>query len=320
MAINRKIVLITDYVHSVLLDGLHQNGYRVDYQPNISYEEVFRIINKYQGIVINSKIKMTEELMQLAPKLEFVARLGSGLEIIDLEAAKARHIHVFSAPDGNRVAVAEHAIGMLLVLINQLFKSHAMVFSGKKWDREACRGWEIEGKTVGVIGFGNNGSAFAERLQGFNCKILAYDKYKRNYAQHLSYVEELTAVDRILSESDIISLHLPLTAETHHYVDSIFLNRCKKNIILLNTSRGKIVETKALISGLHSGKIRGAGLDVFENEHPEQFTVQEKTLYDELYKMDQVVLSPHVAGWTQESLEKIANSLLMKILNLSSVL
>lgn len=310
-------VLVTDDVHSVLLEGLQNLGFIVDYQPDIPYQDVFGIISNYEGIVINSKMLMTRELMGLSPKMRFVARLGSGLEIIDLPAAKDLGIDVFSAPEGNRNAVAEHALGQLLALANNLVKADNQVRQ-LQWNREEMRGWELEGKTVGIIGFGNNGSAFAKKLSGFNVKVLAFDKYKKNYAQGLHYVEECESIDRLQDICDVISLHVPLDNSTHYLINGEFVKKCKDSVIIINSARGKVIDTEALIRGLTTGKIGGACLDVFENEKPATFTDNELLMYRKLYDFEQVILSPHVAGWTVESKYKIASSLLSQISNLAT--
>ncbi len=313
----KPLVLVTDDVHSMLLEGLQQLGFKVDYKPNMPYQEVFSLVHQYSGIVINSKMKMTKELMGLAPKMQFIARLGSGLEIIDLIAAKELGISVFSAPEGNRNAVAEHALGQLLALANNLVLADGEV-RNREWNREKMRGWELEGKTVGIIGFGNNGSAFAKKLSGFDVQVLAYDKYNVDYARDYSFVEECTSIDRLQDICDVISLHVPLDDSTHYLVDSEFVKKCKDGVIIINSARGKVVDTEALISGLSSGKIGGACLDVFENEKPFTFTDNESLMYQKLYDFDQVILSPHVAGWTVESKYKIASSLLGQISNLAT--
>ena len=319
-------VLITDDVHEVLIDGLRELSYEIDFQPNILYEDIFDIIQNYAGIIINSKVKMNQKMMNLSPKnkngqtkLRFIARLGSGLEIIDQPEAKDLGIAVFSAPQGNRNAVAEHAIGMLLSLANNLVWADQDV-RNFKWNREARRGFEIEGKTIGIIGFGNNGSCFADKLAGFGVKVLAYDKYKSGYADDIEYVTECETMEEVISKSDVISLHVPLDTNTHFLIDEEFISKCKEEVIFINSARGKCINTKALIEGLKSGKILGACLDVFENEKTATYSEAERITYNELYKMKQVILSPHIAGWTHESKYKIADFLLRQIRELQDKL
>jgi len=303
--------LITDYVHPSLIEGLEERGYVVDYDTSISMNNLPQIIHNYELIVINSKIKMFEDMIDRAILLKYICRLGSGLEIIDLEYAKVKGIHVINTPTGNNNAVAEHAMGMLLALSNNLIRSDRQVRQ-KIWQREENRGWELMGKTIGIIGFGHTGSQFAKKLSSWELNILSHDKYRKDYGQEWDFVSQVSLED-ILKESDIISLHLPLTEETRNYVDWQFINRCKDKVIIINTSRGKVVNTKDLVEALERGRVGGACLDVFENEKPHTYSQSEINTYTRLYSMDNVVLSPHVAGWTKESLEKIAHVILEKI-------
>jgi len=306
-----KKVLITDGVHPLLQEGLENLGFECDYHPKIALEEVRKRIAPYSGIIINSKITMDRAMFDAAPLLEFVARLGSGMEIVDQVYAAEKGIAVHSAPEGNCNAVGEHALGMLLAHANNLVQSDGEV-KQKVWRREANRGFEIMNKTIGIIGFGHTGSSFAAKLSGMGMKILAYDKYKDDYATHLTYVEE-TGIENIIQNADIISLHLPLNPETKHFVNTEFIEAVARPFILINTSRGNCIDTKALLSGLEKGKITGACLDVFENEKTPTFTAEEHKMYEQLYEYPQVILSPHVAGWTVESKEKLAATLLRKI-------
>mgnify|MGYP000542094147 CR=1 FL=1 len=308
-----KKVLITDGVHPLLIEGLESAGYVCDHHPKISLEEVRKRIPPYNGLVINSKITVDRSMLDNAPHLEFVARLGSGMEIVDQIYAAQKGVAVYSAPEGNCNAVAEHALGMLLALANNLVRSDQEVRQ-KIWRREANRGFEIMGKTVGIIGFGHTGSSFAAKLSGMGVNILAYDKYKKNYAAHLTYVEE-TSLKNIIQNADIISLHLPLTPETYHFINDEFIQQVAHPFLLINTSRGTCIRTQDLLEGLESGKITGACLDVFENEKTESFSENENNLYQSLYVYPQVILSPHVAGWTVESKERLAAVLLEKITN-----
>ena len=305
-------VLVTDKVHPLLLQGFEKAGFEIDYRPKVSLEVVREIVQDYEGMIINSKILVDKYMLDKAVKLKFIGRLGSGMEIVDQEYAKEKGVFVASAPEGNRNAVGEHAIGMLLALANKFRKGDAEV-RRKHWDREANRGFEIMGLTVGIIGFGHTGNSFAKKLAGFGVKVLAYDKYKTYFAEGSNYIR-IATMEELFNESDILSLHLPLTDETHHLFDDDFLEKFKKDIILINTSRGKVVKTTALINGLKSGKIKGACLDVFENEKPHLFSDDEHVMYDELYSFDNVILTPHVAGWTVESLERLARIVLEKIL------
>ncbi len=307
----RGKVLITDGVHPVLFQGLEQLGFENDYHPNITLEDVHQIIHQYEGIVINSKIIADKTMFDKAQKLIFIARLGSGMEIIDQAYAQFKNIHVINSPEGNRNAVAEHALGMLLSLANNLNQADREVRK-MHWDREKNRGFELYGKTIGIIGFGHTGSTFAKRLQGLEMNILAYDKYKTDYTLPFSFVKE-AKLEEIKTQADIISFHLPLTNETRHYCNKTFIHECKKGVILINTSRGQVIKTNDLIIALENGKVSGACLDVFENEKTHTFSEQEKEMYQKLYDYDQVILSPHVAGWTHESKYKLSKIILEKL-------
>lgn len=306
-------ILITDGVHPLLIEGLEQAAYHCDYHPQIKLSEVHEIIAPYTGIVINSKILMNKTLIDKASNLQFIGRLGSGLEIIDLAYAKEKDIAVYNSPNGNCDAVAEHAMGMLLALAIQLQAGDAAVRQ-RNWQREKHRGWELMGKTVGIIGFGHTGSALAKRLSGFGVNILAYDKYKTNYTADYPYVKEST-MQAIFEQADILSLHLPLTPETRGLVDWEYLQQFEKDIVLVNTSRGIVVKTEDLIKGLNLGKITGACLDVFENEKSKTYTQKEQELYTQLFKYSNIICSPHVAGWTHASKRRLAYIVLDKILN-----
>ena len=308
---SRGKVLVTDYVHDELLTGLTSLGYEVIYDKDYNPGSLEKDLPSLEGIIINSKIKMTAERQALAKKLKFIGRLGSGLEIIDLQAASKNHISVFNSPEGNRNAVAEHALGMLLCLANNIIVGDAEV-RNRIWSREKNRGIELEGKTVGIIGFGNTGQAFARKLSGWTLDITYYDPYLLNVPDDLNYITS-ESIDQLIALSDIISLHAPLTNETKHMVDARFLKACKPGTILINTSRGAVVKTIDLVKALQENLISGACLDVFENEKPHCFSKEESQLYNELYSMENVILTPHVAGWTDDSLLRIAKVLLKKI-------
>jgi D-3-phosphoglycerate dehydrogenase len=310
-SLHNKKVLITDHTHDILEKGFQELGMVVDYLPEIPRDEVKKVIKDYTGIVINTRMYMDKEMMDLGTDLKFIARLGSGLEIIDLDYARAKGIHVVNSPGGNCNAVGEHALGMLLALANNLVASDREVRS-LIWEREKNRGWAIDGRTVGIIGFGHTGSHFARKLRGFDVRILAYDKYKKNYTKDWPMVSE-SSLDEVIEGSDIISLHVPLTEDTKHLVSKTFLRQCKKGCVLINTSRGQVVDTLALVEALEHGWLSGACLDVFENEKPSTWSKEEHSLYQRLYDRSNVVLSPHVAGWTVESKKKLSQILVQKI-------
>ena len=301
-------ILFIDTVHPLLKQELEKENHICDTAYNKSKTEIQQIISNYQGIIIRSRFKIDKEFIDCGSNLKFIARAGSGLENIDVEYAENKNIHCYNAAEGNRQAVAEHALGMLLSLFNNLNNADQEVREGK-WEREKNRGIELAGKTVGIIGYGNNGSAFAEVLKGFNVKILAYDKYLTNYPQESS-------METINKEANIISLHVPLTDETTYLVDDNFINRFAKNFYLINTARGKCVNTKHLVKALANGKIKGACLDVLEYEKTSFENLSKDGLTSDMqYLMNaqNTILSPHVAGWTAESNIKIAEVLLEKI-------
>jgi D-3-phosphoglycerate dehydrogenase len=304
-----KNVLVTDYVHPDLLMGLDDLGYHSTYAPEMLRKEMEEALPQYIGVVINTRCAIDRQAMKASGQLQWIARLGSGLDIIDLDAAAALGIRVFSAPEGNAQAVAEHAAGMLLCLSNKLISADQSVRNGI-WLREQHRGWEISGKTIGIIGFGNNGSAFSRLWKGWNVRVLAYDKYLSGYGNDL--VEEISR-DELLMQSDIISLHIPLTSETRELVNADFIAKCKKGAILINTSRGKILDLQALLKALRSGHLAGACLDVLAHEPPWQGPDEFQTTFQNICSLENVVLSPHIAGWTTESKQKIANILLDRI-------
>lgn len=287
-------------------------GFVCDFMPDITLEDTRRFIPAYEGLIINSKIIVDRAFLDAAVRLRFVGRLGSGMEIVDRSYAAERGVAVVSSPEGNRNAVAEQALGMLLALANNLIRADGEV-RRNDWRREANRGWELRGKTIGIIGFGHTGGQFARKLAGMEMTVIAYDKYKpTGYAAAMEWVQE-TTLDDIQKRSDIVSLHLPLTAETRHLVDKEFIDRCKRGFVLINTSRGGCVRTEDVVAALEDGRIGGACLDVFENEKPATFSEAERQLYARLHTLENVVLTPHIAGWTHESKRMMAELLVEKI-------
>jgi D-3-phosphoglycerate dehydrogenase len=305
-------ILFLEEVHEVLEQRLSAVGYHCLHDYNCDAGELSERYSTIYGIVLRSRMVMTRSIMESLPDLRFIARSGSGLENIDLTAASELQIEVFSSPEGNRDAVAEHVIGMLLTIMNRLHLANNDVKSGA-WNRELHRGNELRGKTVGIIGYGHMGSALAHKLTGFGVKVIALDKYKI-----VSALEPVLQVDEevLFTESDIISLHLPLSKETYGYADDIFFRKFQKPIYFVNTARGKHLKTSSLLNALHSGKVLGACLDVleFESRTLEGLNVDSDVL--SLLKADnRVLLTPHVAGWTSESYYKLSNVLADKILN-----
>ncbi len=304
-----KKVIITDYLHPYLAEQLTFLGFDVDVQEDITNEALFEIISKYDGLVVNTKIQVTPALIDKATQLKFIARAGSGMENIDSAYAKSKKITIISSPEGNANAVAEHAMAFLLSILNNIVKSNREIRSGI-WQREQNRGWELEGKTVGIIGYGHTGQEFASKLLSFGVRILVYDKYKSGFGN--TQIEE-SSLEQIQQNADIISFHVPLNAETHHYFNRDFIESMKKQFWVINTSRGKISDTESLIGGIRSGKILGAALDVFENEQFYQLEGKEKSQMEELCTLENIILTPHIAGWTRESYFKISKILAERI-------
>lgn len=306
-----KRVLFVDTAHHSLNTMLCEAGFECDYFDDLNYQKAKGMIHEYIGIVIRSRFKIDAEFIDACSELKWIARVGAGLENIDVQYATSKNIACLHASEGNRNAVAEQALGMLLMLMNNLIKADNEVRKGI-WLREENRGYEIEGKTIGIIGFGNTGSSFAEKLKGFNCKILAHDKYKTGFGN-----EGLTesSLDAIFVEADIVSLHLPLTTETNYYANTDFFKNFKKPIWFINTSRGKVLQTDALIQAIKSKKVIGAALDVLEFESVSFEKVNEMPdTFQQLIELPNVVLSPHIAGWTHESNIKMAQVLFNKIM------
>ena len=302
-------VLITDGVHQLLITGLEDRNYEVDYQPNIKLDEVHAIISDYEGIIINTKTVIDRSLLDKATQLKFIGRLGSGLEIIDLEYTQEKGVYCFNTPEGNRNAVAEHALGLILNLFNNINISANEVASAV-WNREENRGEELEGKTVGIIGYGNTGQSFAKKLRGFDVEVLGYDKFKSNFGNE--FVKEVQ-LEEIYKKADVLSLHLPLTDDTFNWLDELRINRFEKDFYLINTSRGKVLKQADLLKYLQKSKILGAGLDVLENEKLATFDKAEKYVFEGLNSLKNVIITPHIAGWTHQSKLKIAQVILDNI-------
>lgn len=311
---NRKKVVFLDTVHPVLAERLVQHGeYECVDGSKWTREACAVHLADAHGIIIRSRFTMDESLLQYAPELQFIARSGAGMENIDEEYCEKRGITLYNAPEGNRNAVGEHALGMLLSLMNKIHTANRDVKQGI-WDREGNRGLELDGKTVGIIGYGNNGKAFAQKLRGFDVKVLAYDKYRTNYGD--DFVMEAT-LEAVLRKSDVISFHIPQNEETIYFANHEFFDALGKPIFLLNLSRGKIVNTQALKDAIESNRVIAAALDVneFEKKSFEQFFDDEMPeLLRYLIKSDQVLLTPHVGGWTEESYFKLSAVLADKIL------
>ncbi|MDO5760254.1 MAG: NAD(P)-dependent oxidoreductase [Bacteroidota bacterium] len=306
-------VLLIDDIHPILLEKLETQNIKVDYHPEYSREDIIKNIGTYEGIIVRSKVKIDKQIIDLATNLKFIARSGAGMDSIDVDYAEKKNIVCINSPEGNRDAVGEHCLGLLLSLFNKITIGNQEVRQGL-WLREENRGLEIKGKTIGIIGYGNMGREFAKRLSGFDCRVLAYDKYKKNYSD--KYAKEVT-LEKLKEETDILSLHIPLTEETKYMVNASFINSFHKPFFLLNTARGKVVRLADLILALENKKILGAGLDVLEYENfsnEMSFDSQAQEELKHLFTMQNIVLTPHVAGWTKESYYKLSYFLAEKIL------
>lgn len=312
-----KRVAFIDSVHSSLQAELEKSGFTCDMLYELRNEEIIEKLSTYEGAVIRSKFRIDRAIIDKAISLKFIARAGAGMENIDVEYAERKGIRCLHAPEGNRDAVGEQAVGMLLMLFNNLGRADREVREGK-WIREGNRGIELMGKTVGIIGYGNMGSAFAQRLKGFGVKVLAYDKYKTAFENE--FVTEAT-LDQLFDQADVLSLHVPLTDETYYMINDEFINKFRKDIYIINTARGKALNTADLVKNMRAGKVKGACLDVLEYEALSFEKIEASALpepFQYLVKSDRVVLSPHIAGWTHESNEKIALALAQKIIALYS--
>lgn len=306
-------ILVTDKTHPVLQQTLESAGHSVVVDTAVTYDSLLEQIGQYDALVVRSKINIDRHFLDHARHLRCIGRVGAGMETIDVDYAESLGIHCLNSPEGNRVAVGEHAVGLLLALMDNMARADAEVRKGL-WKREANRGCELEGRTVGIIGFGNMGSAFAQRLQGFECNIIAYDKYKpKGYAP--DYVQEVS-LKALQERAEIVSLHVPLTEETHHMVDCSFIKAFRHNFYLINTARGDVVNTPDLVEAMKGGHILGAALDVIEYEDMSRDGLDLEhlpTAFQYLIDSPQTVLTPHVAGWTVESRYKLARVMAEKI-------
>ena len=304
-----KKCLIIDQMHESIVPLLKEIGLEPSYQPDLKREEILNCISDFEGMLVRSKTTIDKELIDRAHKLEFIGRAGAGLDKIDVEYVESKNIEILNAPEGNRDALSEHAVGLLLSLLNKINASDQEVRQWI-WDREGNRGVELSDKTVGIIGYGNMGQAFVQRLRAFDCRILVYDKYKKGFGT--KKVEEVS-LEKLFSKTDILSLHVPLSEETRGWINKEFFESFKKDIYLLNTARGEIVPVKDMNALLDSGKILGAALDVLEVEKFDKLTELQKIEFEKLFQRKNVVLSPHVAGWTFASYKRINEVLVSKI-------
>lgn len=299
-------ILISDRTHEVLPQRLREAGFDVVMEPDHDYESLVLAAQGCEGLVVRSKVNIDRAFIDRVPSLRCIGRVGAGMETIDVDYAESKGIRCLNSPEGNRDAVGEHAVGLLLALLNHIARADAEVRRGL-WQREANRGYELGPLTVGIIGFGNMGQAFARRLSGFGCRVVYYDKY----LQETPEGSERVSLETLQREADVVSFHVPLTDETHHYLDKTFIDTMAKPFFLVNTSRGAVVDTEALVAGLESGKVRGAALDVLENENMQADALV--ALNAKLLTQN-VVFTPHVAGWTVESKYKLAAVLADKMI------
>jgi D-3-phosphoglycerate dehydrogenase / 2-oxoglutarate reductase len=304
--------LIIDPTHEIIIPLLEKEGIKVDYRPEIKPEEVLQIIHLYDGIIVRSKMKIDREFLERASRLRFIARAGAGVDLIDVREVEIRNIQLLNAPEGNMDALAEHTVGMTLSLLNNIVRADKQIRKGI-WDREGNRGWELGNKTIGLIGFGFMGKAVAKRFASFGCRVIVYD---RDPAVIISEPYEAVSIEKLREEADIISFHIPLDEENRNLVDFNYLNGFRKKIWVINTARGEILVLKDLIRLLEEGKVAGAALDVLEKEKPDQLSGRQKAEFEQICSMDNVILTPHVGGWSFESYQKISEVLASKIRDL----
>ncbi len=308
-----KKCLIVDSMHKSLFPLLEETGWDYDYMPEITREEIKKKLQGYIGLIVRSKTFVDRDLLGENPTVKFIGRAGAGIDNLDVNFLESKGIAILHAAEGNRDAVGEFTVGLLLSLMRNIPKADQEV-KRTVWDREGNRGTEVMGKTIAIIGYGNMGKAFAKRIAGFGCKVLAYDKYKTGFTDGFCCEANM---ESIFAEADILSLHIPLTEETRMMVDHTYLHRFKKNIILINTARGEIVPLSALAEAIKTGKVVGAALDVLENEKLNKFTTLQQQSFNYLISHTNVIFTPHIAGWTFESHEKINVALVSKMKTLA---
>jgi len=309
----KQRILIADDIDPIFIKQVEAAGYQCDYQPLIKLDQALQIIGDYEGLVIRSKFNVDRQVIDAGEKLRFIARAGAGLDNIDEAYAGSKNIQLINASEGNMDAVGEHCVGLLLALMNHFNTADAEIRAGQ-WKREANRGYELKGKTVGIIGYGFMGRSFAKKLSGFEVNVIAYDKYKTGFSD--KYAREVS-MEEIVKHSDVLSLHIPLTAETNGMVNDEYLFHFKKPIFFINASRGKVAKISAILNAIKEGKILGAGLDVLEVE---KFpALGEQVWFDELRQSGKVILTPHVAGWTFDSYRRISEVMASKLIALNLI-
>ncbi|KMQ64109.1 2-hydroxyacid dehydrogenase [Chryseobacterium sp. BLS98] len=304
-------ILLLDKNHPLITEQLLAKNFVLEEDFTSSYDEVCQKIQHYDGIIIRSRIPLDKNFLEKGKNLKFIARVGAGMENIDIPVAEQLGIQLINSPEGNRDSVAEHVVGMLLILMNRLFIASQEVKNGI-WLREENRGDELLGKTVGLIGYGNMGKATAKRFSGFGCKVIFHDILPGISDEYAAQV----SLDDLKRSADILSLHIPLTSETHYLIDEKFISDMKKDFYFVNTARGKNVETKSLVEALKSGKVKAACLDVLEYEKSsfENLETENEDL-KYLLESDKAIVTPHIAGWTHQSKEKLAQVIVDKIID-----
>jgi D-3-phosphoglycerate dehydrogenase len=307
-----KKVIVTAAVHPFLLETLEQKGFELCYEPTIDYDQLSLKIKDAVGLIVTTRLRIDAQLIEVAKELKWIGRLGSGMELIDTVAAQSKGILCVSSPEGNCTAVGEHSLGLLLNLMHRIHRAYGEIKMGQ-WIRDANRGDELTGKKVGIIGFGHTGSAFAKVLTGFGVELLAHDIHPNALGFQQFPEAKKVQLGAILEQAEVISLHLPLTTETKHFANSGFFEQLKQQPYFISTCRGGVTDTPALLKALQNQQIRGAGLDVLENERLDTYNPAEKANLEALLAYPNFILTPHIAGYSHEAYYKMSKILLEKL-------